>query len=349
MKLLIVTQVVDTEDPGLGFFVRWIEEFAKQVERIEVICLKEGKHMLPVNVRVHSLGKEKGMSRREYVLNFYRYIWRLRHDYDVVFVHMNQEYILLAGWFWKLYRKQMYLWRNHYAGSWLTDTAALFCTKIFCTSKHSYTAKYKKTVLMPVGLDTELFFPSSRVACTSRSILFLARMAPSKRPEVLIEALGLLSIEGQNFSALFIGSPLPQDEGYYENLKEKVRKLELADRIRFLPGIPKSQAPDLYRAHEIFVNASPSGMFDKTIFEAAACGCLPLTSNQNLIGLFDEGLLFKEGDSKDLKQKLVSLVGMTEEKKQVTRAELQKFVNEHHSLELLGKKLIKSLDNLTSV
>lgn len=29
MKLLIVTQVVDTEDPALGFFVRWIEELAR--------------------------------------------------------------------------------------------------------------------------------------------------------------------------------------------------------------------------------------------------------------------------------------------------------------------------------
>ena len=39
-KLLIVTQAVDTEEPALGFFVRWIEELAKRVESVEVICLK---------------------------------------------------------------------------------------------------------------------------------------------------------------------------------------------------------------------------------------------------------------------------------------------------------------------
>ena len=59
MKLLIVTQIVDKNDPILGFFHRWIEEFAKHVEHIEVICLKEGKHKLPSNVHIHSIGKEQ--------------------------------------------------------------------------------------------------------------------------------------------------------------------------------------------------------------------------------------------------------------------------------------------------
>ena len=44
MKLLVVTQAMDEQDPVLGFFVRWVEELAKRAERIEVICLKEGKH-----------------------------------------------------------------------------------------------------------------------------------------------------------------------------------------------------------------------------------------------------------------------------------------------------------------
>lgn len=61
MKLLIITQTVNTEDPVLGFFVRWIEEFAKHAETVEVICLKEGSHaFLPSNVRVYSLGKKRG-------------------------------------------------------------------------------------------------------------------------------------------------------------------------------------------------------------------------------------------------------------------------------------------------
>ena len=316
MKLLIVTQAVDTEDPVLGCFVRWIEEFAQRVERIEVICLREGKHdALPANVRVHSLGKERDAAenttiygsvfrRVRYAFRFKLLAWRLRRDYDAVFVHMNQEYILIAGPLWKMLGKRVYLWRNHYAGSWVTDVAAAFCTKVFCTSKHSYTARYKKTVLMPVGVDTERFFPDARIERKPNSILFLGRISPSKRPEMLIDALASLARTGATFTASLIGSPLPQDETYHESLKEKVRSLShhkgtshflsrsapnemksLADRVSFHPGVPNGQTPDLYRAHEIFVNASPSGMLDKTLFEAAACGCRVLAASEDFAAL----------------------------------------------------------------
>ena len=117
MKLLIVTQTVDIKDPVLGFFVRWIEEFAKHVEHIEIICLKEGQYTLPSNVRVHSLGKEKNLPlfvrRILYAVRFKFFVWRLRHDYDAVFVHMNPEYVVLGGLFWRLLGKKISLWYTH--------------------------------------------------------------------------------------------------------------------------------------------------------------------------------------------------------------------------------------------
>ena len=80
---------------------------------------------MPANVSVYSLGKEGGVSRIAYVLNFYRYIWKLRNDYDAVFVHMNQEYVLLGWKFWWLLGKRVVLWRNHKKGSVFTRLAAL--------------------------------------------------------------------------------------------------------------------------------------------------------------------------------------------------------------------------------
>ncbi len=344
MKLLIVTQAVDLDDPVLGFFHRWIIEFAKYVESIEVICLKEGKHELPKNVHVHSLGKEHGAARHVvYAWRFLSLAWRLRGEYDVVFVHMNQEYVLIAGWLWKLLGKRVHLWRNHYAGSYLTDIASSFCTKVFCTSKYSYTAKYKKTVIMPVGVDTERFTPDARVARKPHSILFLARMAPSKRPEMLIDALALLAREGLTFTTTFVGSPLSKDEAYYESLKEKVRSLSLADKITFLSGIPNSETPDLYRAHEIFVNCSPSGMLDKTLFEAMACESLILTSNLNLKGEIDGIFLFEENDGKDLAKKLTILLNLNTETKEKYGTILRTYVVEHHSLKQLARELAQHI------
>lgn len=294
MKLLVVTQAVDTEDPVLGFFVRWIEEFAKRVEQVEVICLKEGKYDLPSNVRVHSLGKERGrplFGSIAYAFRFLRLAWRLYRDYDTVFVHMNQEYILLGGWLWKLLSKRIFLWRNHYEGSWKTGLAVAFCNTVFCTSRHSYTARYKKTVLMPVGVDTGRFHPDARVARTPRSVLFLGRMAASKRPEMLVGALAELAERGEDFQATFVGSPLPRDASYYEGLKAQADLL-LDERVTFLPGVPNGETPAFFRSHEVFVNCSPSGMLDKTLFEAAACSCRVLASSEDWRALAGEASYF---------------------------------------------------------
>lgn len=282
MKLLIITQVVDKEDLYLGFFHRWLEELAPRFERIEVVCLREGSHALPENVRVYSLGKERG-PRPSYVyaLRFLALAFKLRKDYDAALVHMNQEYVLLAGFLWEVLGKRVYLWRNHYAGSWLTDLAASFCRKVFYTSKHSYTAKYSRAVRMPVGVDAERFHPMPDMERVPRSILFFGRMMSSKRPGLLLDALIELKKLGMPFTATFAGSPPEGEEEYLTALKQRVADAGLADVVTFMPGIENSKAPALYAAHQIYVNLGRSGMLDKTIFEAAATGCIVLAASDD--------------------------------------------------------------------
>ena len=67
MKLLILTQKVDKNDPILGFFHRWVEEFARHCEQVTVIALGVGEYDLPQNVRVFSLGKEQHLRDAEKV------------------------------------------------------------------------------------------------------------------------------------------------------------------------------------------------------------------------------------------------------------------------------------------
>ncbi|HVW82862.1 MAG TPA: glycosyltransferase [Candidatus Paceibacterota bacterium] len=277
MRLLICAQAVDENDPALGFFCGWLAELAKRFDSIDVICLREGEHALPENVSIHPLGAGGRIAR---TIRLKRLAWKLRRDYDAVFVHMNQEYVLVAGTLWKMLGKPVYLWRNHYAGSFLTRIAAAFCAKVFYTSAHSYTARFANAVRMPVGVDLARF-GTAAASSAPRSILFLARMSPAKRPEMLLRALAALAREGAEFSAVFCGSPLPRDRAWYEKLKEEARSLGIAERIEWKPSIANAQTPALYRAHAIFVNCSPSGMFDKTLFEAAACGCRVLASSDD--------------------------------------------------------------------
>src|SRR3989344_8155720 len=211
MKLLVLTQSVDAKDPVLGFFHRSLLELAGRVEEIIVIALYVGKHSLPENVRVYSLGKECGTSRMTRVLRLLRYIVVLRKEYDAVFVHMNEEYVLFGGWLWRMWGKKIYLWRNHYAGSFRTTLAARLSTNVFYTSKDSYTARFANALSMPVGIDTKLFKPNPSVTPPPHSILSLGRIAPSKHIHVLIEAMHQLDA---SYTLALYGDALPKDREY---------------------------------------------------------------------------------------------------------------------------------------
>ncbi|HWB33730.1 MAG TPA: glycosyltransferase [Candidatus Paceibacterota bacterium] len=338
MKLLICTQVVDRNDPYLGFFHAWVEEFSKHFEQITVICLKEGAHALPQNVRIMSLGKEKNTSRPTRLWRLVRYAIACRSDYDAVFVHMNQEYILAAGWLWKLFGKRIYMWRNHYAGSLLTDIAALFCTHVFCTSRFSYTAKYRKTELMPTGVDTALYRDMS-AGRTPRSILFYARMSPSKRPDMLVEALGILRQKGLAFSADIYGTPLPKDEEFLQMLKRRVDELRLADAVKFYLGTAPAEGPAIFSAHEIFVNLGASGMYDKTLFEAAACGCLVLAASRDWAQRVGGAPVT---DERSLAAALEKELSLSETEREEQKAALRRAAQEN-SLSSLGGRLASAM------
>ncbi|HQI25775.1 MAG TPA: glycosyltransferase family 4 protein [Candidatus Paceibacterota bacterium] len=346
MKLLVITQKVDKNDPILGFFHRWVEEFAKHVEQVTVICLEKGEYNLP-GIKVLSLGKEEVRSRLKYIWRFYKYLWQERNNYDTVFVHMNQEYVLLAGLWWRVTGKKVTMWRNHHAGNRLADLAVLFCHKVFCTSRFSYTAKFKNNILMPVGINLEIFnLVDEKLEQRKRKVLFLARLSPVKKPNVLMAALRRLADWDVDFIANFYGDNLPSDHDWAEALKQDVAGSSLAKYVSFHAGVPNYQTPDIYRSHEVFVNLSSSGMYDKTIFEAMACGCLVLVCNQNLVGKIDDRLIFKEDDFVGLAQKLKELLILDSTEKNRLLCMLQKYVAENHSLELLAKKLTTYLKEL---
>lgn len=139
-------------------------------------------------------------------------------------------------------------------------------------------------MLMPVGVDLDRFDTVADLMSAEhapRSVLFLSRISPSKRPEMFIDALGEVLAHGVSFTASVYGSPLPSDISYYESLNARVESLGMHDRLRFYPGIPHDATVAVYRAHDIFVNCSPSGMFDKTLFEAAASGCRVIAASDD--------------------------------------------------------------------
>jgi glycosyltransferase involved in cell wall biosynthesis len=342
MKLLFITQIVDKNDLVQGIYHEWISELANEYEHVTVMCLFKGAYTLPHNVTVYSLQKEvygdRWYARALYLFRFYTYILTQHRSYDRVLVHMNEEYVLLGKPLWALLRKRVSMWRNHYAGSVRTWLASMFSDTVFYTSRHSYTARFAHGVRMPVGVDTRRFHTDHTVLRPRKSILFLSRMAPSKRPHVLIEALGLLHKKGIAFTATLCGPTSPTDMDYMDSLTKRVSELGIQEQVVFLSGVPNHETVRLYQAHEYVVNCSPSGMFDKTMFEAAACGALVLASSDDFSAETDGRSLFAFDDPTSLSERLAYYLQHSSDHALKYREVLSRVVS-RHSLQVLVKEL----------
>lgn len=344
MKLLILTQKVDKNDPILGFFHGWILEFAQKIDSVIVICLEKGEYDLPSNVKVLSLGKENGRSRLKYIFNFYKYIWQERKNYDTVFVHMNQEYILLGALVWKLWHKAIFLWRNHPVGDYRTKISVWMSNVVLCTSGFSYTAQFSKTVIMPVGINTEVFKRDKNIKRQPRSVLVFGRISPVKKLDVFLEACFLLKEKNIIFKADIVGDALPIHKDYYDKLKKRAENIK--EIVSFKSAISNIEAPKLYNKYEIYVNMTTSGSFDKTIFEAMATESLVIGSNQSLVSILDNSFLFKENDPQSLADCLEDALNIEEKRKEIIGQKERLKVKNSHDLKLLISKFLGIRQNL---
>lgn len=331
MRLLIVTQAVDYDDPVLGFFVRWITEIATRCEVVHVICLKEGVHALPSNVHVHSLGKEGGRSRFKYLFRFFRYVYVLRRDYDSVFVHMNPEYVVLGGLFWRLTRKKIALWYLHRATPLALWLALRFADIVFTATKDSMRIPSDRVRIVGHGIDTDAFLCLS--GPRPPRILSIGRISPIKNYETFIEAIRLLKDRGIDVTAEIVGVPVYEsDRAYKAKLEESIRNANIEEIVSFRDGVSYREMPSLYCGAAATVNLSPTGGSDKVVLESLACGTAAFTSNaafHELFGNYASTYLVKERDAANLANALEAHLKHPDT---VALESLQKRVRESYSL-----------------
>lgn len=323
MKLLIVTQKVNKGDSILGFFHRWIIEFAKHCELVTVICLEEGLHELPLNVKVFSLKKERSASSygwsfgcdAQYILSFYRYLWRERKNYDAVFVHMNPIYVVLGGIIWKILGKKTSLWYTHKNVDLKLRVSEKLVDQIFTASKESFTLVSKKILVTGHGIDVLQYADTPRSKVMGQEpiiILCVGRITPIKRAHVLVEAANLLKKQwGKRFEIRLIGSPVTEsDKLYKETVQSLILKYGLESEVRFIGDISPEIMPERYANADATVNLAPTGGVDKVVLESMAAGVPVFVVNETFrgyLGAHADALMFTEGDAGGLAAKLMKL------------------------------------------
>ena len=350
LRALMITQKVDLGDDILGFTHTWVNKLAERVERLYVLALAVGRYSLRDNIELFSMGKERGNSRLERLVNFNRVVAGLvlRRNVDIVFIHMCPRYAILAAPFAKLVRVPMVMWFTHRSVNNELRVAHWLVDRVVTASKESFRLKSDKVIITGHGIDTDTFKPLDvHKEGNTKVILSVGRISPIKNYETLIEAADILVNQKGREDLEFVvvgdvGTEAQKD--YFDKIKEMVRQCQLERHFRFAGSVPHSEVVQYYQNCDVFVNLSHTGSLDKAVLEAMACGKVPITCNEafkDVFGDYADMLMFEKGDAGHLAGKILGAIEIDADPRSVFERALRGIVVQEHSVEHLMDALVK--------
>lgn len=286
MNLLLFNLATDADDPILGFTTEWINQLAAHFDAIDVITMRTGTLAVAENVRVYSVGKERGLSESRRALAFYRLLWsRLRERrYGACFAHMMPLFAVMGAPLLRLHSVPITLWYTHRQAHRTLALATAASRRVVSAAADSFPLETPKLRPLGHGIDTAYFSPAQVPPAQPPAIVHVARLMPIKHQSTLIRALPDLP----SAHAVLIGGTPPDVEtapAYRASLELLAVELGVSDRVTLAGDQPRDSVRDACRSATVAVNLSPPGLFDKAALESMACGVPTITSNPAFDGL----------------------------------------------------------------
>ena len=189
------------------------------------------------------------------------------------------------------------------------------------------------------GIDLSLIknfnknWAKKEIGCkeTDFVVLFVGKLIPNKSPLTLVESINYIKAKYSDVKLLIVGTGMLK-----EKIQFKVKELGLENHVNFFGYIEKEDLNKCFSAADLFVLPSINEPFGIVLLEAMAFGCPIIASNSGacpeVIG--DSGLLFKQGDSKDLEKKILKVMVDLKLRQQMCKNGLKRvakvFSNEEH-------------------
>lgn len=357
MNILIITQRINEKDVNLGFFIEWLKEFAKFYENVFVISQGKGEYVLPNNVHVFSLGKERGISKLKQLANFYKLLLKNLKYADAVFVHMIPMWAVLGWPIFFIFKKKIYLWYMHkHVGFWLW-LAEKIVSKIFTASRESCRVNSDKIIITGHSINTKKFsifnpekeqvrYGAGKTQNTNQKfIIFSAgRITQIKNQKILIEAMDILVNKKniKNFELRMAGEPIMENDfKYLTYLKNFVNKKKLENYVKFLGGVPSEKIAEHYQNSDLFINLSGTGSMDKGVLEAMSCNLNIITSNEAFFNILPKENILKELTPEILAEKINLFLNSG----RIPKIEFRDYVIKNHNIGENIKKMVEYMKN----
>jgi glycosyltransferase involved in cell wall biosynthesis len=326
MKLVVITQRVDPDDPALGATVPMLRALAARVDELVVLTLAARESSLPENVRV------KVIAAPTQALRGARFaaalVPELRPRPVAVLAHMSPIYAVLAAPLVRPLGIPLLLWFTHWRSSRLLQLAERVSTGVLTVDRTSFPLASPKVIPIGHGIDV------AALPCVAQQeslrLLALGRTSPAKGLDTIVEAARLAGVE------LELRGPSLTDEerAYRDGLGVAVEA-----------PVARREIAGVYAAAGALVNNMRSGALDKVVFEAAA-SCLPVVVSNpgfdSLVAGIEPSLRFPQDDAQELAERIRALVDAGPEARASIGRELRARVARDHSVDRWAERVLEA-------
>ena len=345
-RLLFVTQILDEEDPVLGFVVGWVRALAK-VTDVSVIANQVGRVPEDLARSVTSLGKEHGASRLKRGLRYQHALWHeVRGNRPAaLFAHMCPIYLNQAAPIAGIHGVRLLLWFAHPSRSRTLALAQRLADTVLTSFEEAYPLSTPKLNVIGQGIDVDRIpFDPRPPSNGSLRLIAIGRTSPVKKFPVAIRAVAELRGRGVPVSLRIIGPSTTSEERHHRaELVSLIRSLHATGFVAVEQGVPPRNIIPILDQADVLVNTVVAGSGDKVVLEAAARGKLVLASNpvlRPLLGVSPIPLTFPEDGVADLATAIERLTSVSHTAWIDASRALRTQVEREHSLRSWARKVV---------
>jgi glycosyltransferase involved in cell wall biosynthesis len=353
MRVLVINLTVDADDTVFGFTTAWITALAQRVEHVTVITMQTGRIALPDNVEVHSLRKERGYPEWRRLGRFWRLAWNATRDrrIDACFVHQGAVFAVLFAPIRLLRRVPIVLWYAHGHVPRTLRIAEKVVDRCVTSTPSGFKLATPKLRVLHQGIDTERFAPNgSRPASDALTAVNVGRISPSKLTLEVVDAVGLAVADGVPVRLTLIGGPATgDDQAYLDRIERRIAD-GLGEHVQARGPVPYPEIDKAYKAAAFFPSLSATASLDKTLLEAMACGCVPLSSNESFAQIANDaglGALVCPPTAEGLADRLRWAASLTAAERVELSAAVRGVVERDHGLGALTDRIVGELRDVS--
>jgi len=166
----------------------------------------------------------------------------------------------------------------------------------------------KSIKVLPFPIDMQLFdqrHQTKKEATTRKTLLWLGRIEPRKRFDLLMEAYALLLKERQDVHLKVVGN-FKHVKGY----RKLLDFFENSEFVEYTAHLDRSQVPNLIKQCDVLIQPSEGENFGSSVAEALCCG-LPVivgSTNGTKDYISSTSFVFEEYTPESLKQTMIKAI-----------------------------------------